>query len=154
MKQYESEDAKRFWANLEEELQGEIAAIHIVTDGFEGISHQSCDFLEAIIEYADRMYCFEHEENGEMGAINIGVVSSLNAEHQYLTVKPAIEESIRFEKVFYEENGDVGGIVYRWGDTWLFVFTSEYNLILTRSSFDLSDPNGWPEAPIEPALFC
>jgi len=154
MKQYESEDTKRFWDALEENLQGEVVAIHIVSDGFMGISYQSCDFEEAIVEYTDRMYSFQHEENGEDGAINIFAVSSLNTEQRYLTVRPADGERIRFEKIVYEENEDAVGIAYRWEDTWLFVYTSEYNLILTRSSFDLSDPNGWPEAPIEPALFC
>ena len=96
---------------------------------------------------------FEHERSGEDGAINIGSLSSFNPEVYRHIVKPADGETIRFEKIVYSENGDIEGIAFRWNDTWLFVFTSEHNLILTRSSFDLSDDGGWPEAPVEPALF-
>lgn len=142
-----------FWDDPEGYLQGEVVAIHISDDCFCGISHQSCDFGEAVFEYKDKMYFFEHEHSGEDGSINIGSLSSFNPEVYRHIVKPADGEIIRFEKIVYSENGDIEGIAFRWGDTWLFVFTSEHNLILTRSSFDLSDDGGWPEAPVEPALF-
>ena len=142
-----------FWDDPEGYLQGEVVAIHISDDCFCGISHQSCDFEEAIFEYKNKMYFFEHERSGEDGAINIGSLSSFNPEVYKHVVKPADGETIRFEKIVYSENGDIEGVAFRWGDTWLFVFTSEHNLILTRSSFDLSDDGGWPEAPVEPALF-
>lgn len=141
-----------FWDDPESYLQGEVVAIHISNNGFWGISHQSCDFDKAVFEYKDKIYSFEYEKSGEDGTINIGSLSSFNPEVYRHIVRPADGEVIRFEKVIYSENGDIEGIAFRWGDTWLFVFIDEYNLILTRSASDLSD-GGWLEAPVEPVLF-
>ncbi|MBQ0038368.1 MAG: hypothetical protein KBS74_06835 [Clostridiales bacterium] len=133
-------------------LCGEIVAIHIAEDEFMGISHQSCDFTEAIFEYTDRRLHFEHEEYEEDGAINIGECGSFNPQYYKYIVRPESGSKIRFEKIIYTEDGRIDGIAFRWDDTWLFVFTDEYNLILTRSSFDLSDDSDYPVAHEEPSL--
>lgn len=143
-----------FLDNPEIFLAGEIAAIHIADPEFYKISHQSCDFSEAVFEYTDnKKYCFEHEKNGNIGKISVGELSGFNREFYCHTVRPAHGETIRFEKIIYSENGDIKGIVFRQNDTWLFVFADEYDLTLTRSSFDLSDKDGYPQAPREPMLF-
>ena len=142
-----------FWDDPEGYLEGEVMAIHISDDCFMSISHQSCDFMEAIFEYAGKLYHFEHEECGEDGVINIGRCSSFNPQMYKHIVRPEAGSKIRFEKIIYSEDGRIDGIAFRWDDTWLFVYTSEHNLILTRSSFDLSDDNGYPEASEEPPLF-
>ena len=142
-----------FWDDPEGYLQGEVVAIHIPDNSFWPISHQSCDFDEAIFEYKDKIYSFKHERIKENGAIDIGALSSFNAEMFNHIVKPANDEIIRYDKIIYSESGNIEGIAFRWSDTWLFVFVDEYNLVLTRSSFDFSNPDGCPKASVEPTLF-
>jgi hypothetical protein len=83
-----------FWDDPEGYLQGEVVAIHISDDVFWGISHRSCDFVEAVFEYKDKMYSIEHESSGEDGSINIGSLSSFNPEVYRHIVKPADGETI------------------------------------------------------------
>lgn len=128
-----------FWDDPEGNMQGEIVAIHISDDEFVGISPQSCDFNEAIIEYRDKMYSVEHERFGEGGLLNIGHISSFNPEIYRHTVRPMKGEQIQFVKILYTADGNVEGLAFRWADSYLFVFADEYNLVLTRSSVDLSD---------------
>jgi len=135
------------WDDPEGWLQGEVAAIYISDEAFCMVNEQSCDFQEAIFEYSDKIYSFEHEVSG----INIGSVSSFDRKAYKYKLKPTKEEKISFEKIIYSEHGCIDTIVFRWGDTWLFVFASEHDLILTRSSFDLTG-DGYPEAPVEPML--
>lgn len=142
---------RRFLDEPEKYLQGEVLAIHMEDDGFTGISHQSCDFLEAIIEYTDKKYVIRHDRRIKDGNVRVDHRSGFNPKIYCRTVKPAAGETIRFEKIVYDETGEIEAIVYRWNDTWLFIFVGEHELVLTRSSFDLTG-KGWP-AETEPSLF-
>ena len=58
----------------------------------------------------------------------------------------------RFVKVFYQENGAVDGIKYRFGDRYLFIFASEYNLIVTKSIMDLTEEDDTPVPIYDPSI--
>ena len=134
-------------------LEGEVSAIYISDDQFMPISEQSCDFTKAIFEYNGKIYSFEHEEQEEGGAIDILLCSSFEPQGFKYVIRPGAGSKIRFEKIIYSEDGRIDGIAFRWDDTWLFVYTDEYNLILTRSSCDLSDESIiYPEASEAPLL--
>lgn len=142
-----------FWDDPEGYLEGEVVAIHISDDGFLRISHQSCNFDEAIFEYRNKMYFFKCAGFGKNCSINIDSIGSFNPEEYRHIVRPTNGETIRFDKILYSENGDIEGIAFRWADTWLFVINNKHNLILTRGSFDLSSRSDLPETSVEPALF-
>lgn len=129
-----------FWDNPESVLQGDLKAIYVDDEGFFGISKQSSDFEKAIIEYADKKFAIQHEFCGETGKIDIEELSSFDREAYKRVIRPQDGESICFTKITFSENR-VDSIAYRWGNTWLFIFADEYNLILTRSNCDLSNPD-------------
>lgn len=132
-------------------LRGEVTAIHISDVEFTCINHQSCDFLRAVIEYTGGLLLVKHVPDGEYGAFDFMKIDSFNPECYPIEVLPNPGARIVFEALSYEDNR-LDGITYRWDSTWLHIFTSEYNLIFTRSSFDLNSPTGWPSPEGEPTL--
>lgn len=142
-----------FWDDPEGYLQGEITGIYIDGSRYESISPQSCLFDDAIFEYTDRCYSFEHVSTEKGGSLNIGEIGSFNHEMYRHTVKPADGETICFDAINYTEAGDIGGITFRWNDTKLSLYVEEYGLMLTRSALDPSGGDIRLEITVQPALF-
>ena len=117
-----------FWDDPQGYLQGKVVAIHIADDEFEPVTQQSINFMEAIIEYADKKLRVEH--NGS--TIDIGEFSSFNPEIYCYTIRPEHAETIKFEKVVIAEGNRIVRLEFRWNDTWLFIVAEQHNLAITR----------------------
>lgn len=79
-------------------------------------------------------------------------ISSFSKEIYSLRISAPSDGIFRFVKVFYQENGAVDGIKYRFGDRYLFIFASEYNLIVTKSIMDLTEEDDTPVPIYDPSI--
>lgn len=127
-----------FWDNPEGYLQGEVVAIHIADDEFDPITQQSINFMEAIIEYTDKMLCIEHAH----GTIDIEEFSSYNPDFYRYVIRPASGEMIKFDNLVSADR-NVIRLEYRWNDTWLFIVSEQDNLVIARDTvpFDEVSPS-------------
>ena len=117
-----------FWDDPQGYLQGKVVAIHIAGDEFEPVTQQSINFMEAIIEYADKKLQVEHDSS----TIDIGEFNSFNPEIYCYTIRPEHAETIKFEKVVIVEGNRIARLEFRWNDTWLFIVAEQHNLVITR----------------------
>lgn len=130
---------------------GEILAIYIGSKAFEMVNEQSCDFHCAIIEYADKCIYIEHAPMADVGTYKIQLQATFAPQEYKYVLKSSASERICFDRCIFSEDGSLESIAFRWEHTWLFFFTSEYDLILTRSSCDMYS-TALPETAQEPIL--
>ena len=145
MKQYNQPD-------LEKTLSGDVLYVAVEKSGTEQFNQQSCDCNRLMIVMADKILSVEHEEHGEDGTIGFERVSSFSKELYSLRISAPSEGAFRFVKVFYQEDGAVDGIKYRFGDRYFFIFASEYNLIVTKSIMDLTEEDDTPVPIYDPSI--
>ena len=122
--------------DLDKNLQGEILEIRISDDMYQ-YNNQSCDVSEAMLVYKDKFIRISHEEADDIGAIGFERWTAFNPRMYRYVVKPKTGKPIQFIKIFYEDDGSIAGLKMRIDDRYLFVFVSEHDLIITKSSFDL-----------------
>ena len=134
-----------FWDDPQGYLQGEVVAIHIADDEFDPITQQSINFMEAIIEYTDKMLCVEHDH----GTIDIGRISSFNPEIYRYVIRPASGETIKFDSIVSADR-NVVRLEYRSNMSWLFITTEQDNLVIARDivPFDEVSPSIDGEYPL------
>ncbi len=145
MKRYNEHD-------LEKVLSGDVLYMAIEKSGSEQLNQQSCDCNRLMIVMADKILGVEHEEHGEDGTIGFERISSFSKEIYSLRISAPSDGIFRFVKVFYQEDGAVDGIKYRFGDRYLFIFASEYNLIVTKSIMDLTEEDDTPVPIYDPSI--
>lgn len=130
-------------------FQGNILSIYL--SSITPVNYQSCDVQKIYLEYADKIIILEHRANGESGSIR-----AIRAGKQdfYVNGNQMIIESddtVTYRHSTYE-NDELDALSFSWNDTWLHIFRTEYDLAITRSSFDLTSENGQPSKKQEPHL--
>lgn len=126
---------------LEDDLEGylsEIKSVYVSKEDFCKPNKCSCDCKSVIIDTGKKLILLSHEMYVDGGGyIECDELISVSAEYYY---KVDLEGKIyTLEKAVYFENGAIDVLKYKSGDTYLFVFYSEYNLVLTKSKYDITD---------------
>ena len=115
---------------------GILREIRLSASFCEKINDQSCDCDGIILTGDQRAAYLTYSSLGEDGCVEINPVRSyidldypffVNLEHREFLL----------DEMCYHDDGSVEGIRFRSNDTFLFIFGSEYNLILTISKYDL-----------------
>ena len=130
-------------------FQGNVLSIYL--SSITPINNQSCDVQKIYLEYADRVIILEHRANNELGSIytiQVGKEDFFVAGKQ---ITMNADDTIMYRHSTYE-NGELDALSFSWNDTWLHIFRMEYDLAVTRSSFDLTSDEGWPSENGEPHL--
>ena len=89
---------------------------------------------------------YEHREHIEDGAISIICIDSFD---KSLFSRKVVLDNEFFitDKKLFKEDGSLDAVRFKFKDVYLFIFASEYNLILTKSKWDLFEdqPTPFPE---------
>ena len=65
-------------------------------------------------------------------------IAEVGSEQYNLRNNPPADGLFEFKKVLYFEDGSIDCIKYRFGDRFLFIFSTWSNLVVTKSLIDLS----------------
>ena len=133
-------------------LAGEVRFMAVSKEDAVQYNAQSCDCPEIIITMRDRTFSAEHEEHGEDGAIGLDELYPITDTSHYHIVAPPSEGVFEFIKARFAEDGTVEGLKYRYGDGYVFIFASEYDLILTKSVVDLFEEDDTPIPDFDPSV--
>ena len=131
---------------LEELLTGEVKYFAVRKNNAFCFTVGTCDCDELIMVMDDRMVLLKHKECGEDGTIIGDIVTSFDENEYSLIEYPENGTKITFEKLLISHDdplytdGTFYGIKYRYGDGYLFVYCSEYNLIILKCNYDNEDP--------------
>ena len=120
-----------FWDNPKGYLQGGVVAIHIAEDGFEPVTQQSIDFLEAIIEYTDKKIYVKLDDHDDYAILDLGLITDFSPDWYRYTIKPDAGESIRFENIIFA-NDSINRLDFRWDTSYLSIVASHKSLVITR----------------------
>ena len=100
------------------------------------INDQSCDCDSVILSGDHETIYPTYHASGEDGYIEIKPANTCNLLNYPLLLD--LEGKVFcFDEMCYHDDGSIWGIRFRADDTFLFIFGSEYNLILTMSKYDL-----------------
>ncbi len=138
--------------DLDKTLAGDVLYLAIEGKGADQINQQSCDCNQLIIVMKDHILSLEHQKHGELGAIGIKKITSFSKDTYNLQVVAQSDKPFRFVKVLYHDDRTIDGIKYRYGDRYLFIFSSEYNLIITKSIMDLTEEDDTPIPESDPSV--
>lgn len=125
--------------------------IYISNFDFMGINSQSCDCSAIIVDYGNKLEMYEHREHIEDGAIAIKCIDSFDRSLFSLQVELENEFFILDKKLF-KEDGSLDAVRFKFKDVYLFLFASEYNLILTKSKWDIFEDHPMPFPETEAVL--
>ena len=115
---------------------GILREIRLSASFCEKVNDQSCDCDSIILSGDQGTAYLTYRSLGENGCIEINPVTPYN-ELDYPCFVNLEHREFLFDEICYHDNGSVEGIRFRSDDTFLFIFGSEYNLILTISQYDL-----------------
>ena len=121
-----------FQDNPDNYLAGEIVAIHIADEQFDPVTQQSADFMEAVIEYPDRKIIVAHHDYFRDYSVDVEKIDSFDSKIYRHRIRPAKDERIKFEKVVFDDAGEVERLEFRWDDSWLFIIAEKDNLVIAR----------------------
>ena len=117
-------------------LDSIVRNIYISNNDFMGINSQSCDCSAIIVDYGNKLEIYEHMEHIEDGAISATCIDSFDK----LLFSHQVEldnEFFMLDKKLFKEDGSLDAVRFKFKDVYLFIFASEYNLILTKSKCDI-----------------
>lgn len=77
----------------------------------------------------------------DISSILIGEIEEFDEKQYRPCIHSSEDEPIRFVKLFYDE-GELEGLKFTIGDRYLFIFSTMWNLIVTKSYIDVVDPDG------------
>ena len=122
-------------------LLNRVDALFISEKFFSMMTSQSCDCDEIIIKSRDNYIKFTSKQLDEEDGF-IVLEKTDSAEAQKFSYEVNFEESdFVFDKTISLENGAIDGVRFNGNGVFLYVFASEYNLILTISKYDLFEEN-------------
>ena len=120
-----------------------IKNIYISNYDFWPITFQSCDCFALIIDYGDKLEMYQHREHVDDGAIEVEIIDSFDA--ALFSVQVNLEnEQFVLDKKLFKDDGALDAVRFKFEDVFLFVFASEYGLILTKSKYDIFEDQPMP----------
>ena len=107
----------------------------------------SCDCWECIVELDDIKITAQYRYFSEAhGGLSLGELGWYNPDHFPALIRSSAEEPITLLSELYHEDGCLYGLKFSCGDRYLFLFSLENSLVLTKSIADLTgDLNDLPE---------
>ena len=118
-----------------------IKEIYISTEEFWQVNDQSCDFLDLVFDTGEAMLSVEFFKANEDCWIEVAEITELDKEEYKYKIDMS-GQVFTLEDVRYLYDGIIDAIKLRCNDVFLFIFTDEYNLILTKSKYDLFEDTG------------
>ena len=117
-----------------------IKNIYISSEEFWQANTQSCDCLDLIVDTGKTLISVKYFKREGHWWIDLNEITDFsNKEYKFKVFMN--DEVFKFEKVYYCE-GLIDAIKLKCKDVFLFIFADEYNLILTKSKYDLLDDTG------------
>lgn len=120
--------------DLQETFGNKILSFAIDSESSRWIETYCCECQEILIQTEKQKFLLEHAHYGEDGAILVGEPMSLNKENFKLRVLSEENSPIIFDKAQYREDGTLEALRFCYGDSYLFVFADEDELILTKGT--------------------
>ncbi len=125
-----------FISELEKKLT-EIKNMYISSCDYWHITSQSCDCQKIIVDTGDRLILFKHTKFEDTGCITFDEISDFDKE-EFIYKVDFDDETFKFNGVEHLDNGFIDGIEFV-NDAFLYIFSSEYNLILSKSKYSMFD---------------
>ena len=122
--------------NLQETFGKKLLSLSVDSKTSWWIEPYCCECQEILIQTEKQKILLEHAHYGEDGAILVGEPMSLNKENFKLRILSEENSPIVFDKAQYREDGTLEALRFRYGDSYLFVFADEDELILTKGTDD------------------
>ena len=118
-----------------------IKEIYISSEEFCKVNAQSCDCLDLIIDTGEYMVSVEYFKGGDYWWMDLYEITEFEKdEYKYKVVMNG--EVFKLEKINRDHDGFINALKFKYNDVFLFIFADEYNLILTKSKYDLLDDIG------------
>ncbi|MBO5931502.1 MAG: hypothetical protein J6Q70_04620 [Clostridia bacterium] len=114
-----------------------IDALFISEKFFSMMTKQSCDCDEIIIQNNDNYIKLTSKLLGEEDSFIDFEKTNFEEAQKYPYEINFEKVDFVFDKTISLESGEIDGIRFKGNDVFLFVFASEYNLVLTMSKYDL-----------------
>ena len=92
----------------------------------------------------DRILLAEHREHGRNGRILFRIIPSFDEKIYNLRVQPPNGSALTFVSMRSALDGSIKAVKYRFADRYVFLFASEFNLIVTKSVFDMFEEDDTP----------
>ena len=102
----------------------------------------SCDCRDILIQTEKQEILLEQAHKGEEDVIYFGNPHIIDRDQFTWKVLPEANAPIVFDKALYTESGLLEGLRFRFGETYLFIFGGEHELIMTRGTdpYDYFEP--------------
>lgn len=143
----------------EKDFEGELLEVLISNKFCDQLTYGSCDTDDCILVYADKAIQVTHvridgEDGDEDGGFEFKKIEHPDRTVFSYAIRPSENEHIIFKKFYYESDNLLQGIKFRWDESYLTVFTTWFNLIITKSIIDLTGEDKYDELPDEdPSYF-
>lgn len=115
-----------------------IKDIYISSEGFWHITCQSCDCQKIIVDTGEKLFLFKYQKFEDAGCITFDEISDFDKK-EFIYKVDLENEKYKYSEISYFDNGFVNAVKFVGENVYLFIFSSEYNLILTKSKDDMFD---------------
>ncbi len=134
-------------------LLSENAVQYIAIDSYtaQQLNRQSCDCDSCVIVFSKTNILVSSKKKDDFGIIILEEIPEFNMERFNLLVKPKGKEEIKYIKTVCNSDGTIDAIKFQYGESYLFVFADEYNLIVTKSVSDLTEDD-WNFPDVDPSI--
>ena len=114
---------------------GKIDSVYISESFFQMMNEQSCDCDEIVLGCNGKHFALTNHASADTYSIDIRPIEF--DKESYLFQVDLPNGGLRFDKTLANDNGTIEGIRFKTDDDFWFVFSLEYNLVLTKSKYDL-----------------
>ena len=114
---------------------GEIDSVYISESFFEVMNEQSCDCDEIVLRCNGKHFALTNHASADIYSIDIRPIEFDKERYPFQVDLP--KGVLRFDKTLANDNGTIEGIRFKTDDDFLFVFSLEHNLVLTKSKYDV-----------------
>lgn len=130
---------------LECQLGAGVTSVFVSDKFFAQLNHQSCDCEELVLQTHATWILVKHKKVGEEGSMSFDEICGCDREvFCHSLVMDAGE--CRLEEIVRDGNGRFYYLRFRFGKGYLFLFSLEDGLVLTKSAVDLENMD-WDENP-------
>ena len=114
---------------------GEIDSVYISESFFQMMNEQSCDCDEIVLGCKGKYFALTNHASADIYYIDIRSIEFDKEHYPFQVDLP--KGVLRFDKTLANDNGTIEGIRFKTDEDFLFVFSLEHNLVLTKSKYDL-----------------
>ena len=126
-------------SNLKKNIT-QIKNIYISNCDYWHITPQSCDCQRIIVDTGEKFILFKHQMLEDTGCIIFDQVEAFD-KNEFIYKVDFGKEQYTYNETACFDNGFIDGIKFVCDGMYLFIFASEYNLILLKTVNDMFDEN-------------